>query len=203
MALTWAYRRSSVPPSYSGVVFPVDTMRVTLPFAAPYPPRYYSLSNPHKGLDVAPFPGSFGEPVRASVSGEVVKAVKATYGMGNYVAIETALGWTWGAHDERRMWQKIAKDEPFWVILGHLQSVNVSKGDEVASSQQIGRVGSVGVSSGAHVHVEIRIRDYAQRLVVNPDEFFAAHIVGYQQTRVYKNPADEAFARAFTYGEVA
>lgn len=190
-------------PSYSGVVFPVDTMRVTLPFAATYPARFYSLSNPHKGLDVAPFPGSFGEPVRASVSGEVIKAVKQTYGMGNYVAIQTSLAWPWGAHDERRGWQQIAADEPFWVILGHLRSFNVSKGQQVASGQQVGQIGSVGLSSGAHVHVEVRIRDYAQRIVVNPDEFFAAHIVGYAQRRIYSSDEDRAFAERFTYGKAA
>ena len=190
-------------PGYSGVVFPVDTMRVTLPFAAPYPAPYYSLANVHKGLDVAPYPGSFGEPVRASVSGEVVKAVKQTYGMGNHVAIETALAWPWGAHDERRVWHQVAADETFWVILGHLRSLGVNKGQEVASGQQIGQIGSVGLSSGAHVHVEIRIRDYAQRLVINPDEFFAAHIVGYKQRRVYSSEEDRRFAETFTYGKAA
>lgn len=166
-------------PSYSGVVFPVEPMRVTLDFAAVTAP-WYSEKNPHKGLDIAPFPGSFGEPVRAITSGKVIKAVKQSNGVGNYVVLELTLPFTWWAEDLQRVTRTIPAGTPFYVLYGHLQTLSVSKGQFVQTGQVVGKLGSTGYSSGPHVHLELRIGDYAKRDVVNPEHLFTAAMVGYK-----------------------
>jgi len=56
----------------------------------------------------------------------------------------------------------------FQTIYGHLQNVLVSKGQTVSKGQQIGVEGSTGLSTGPHLHFEIRIN--GQR--VNPLCFY-------------------------------
>jgi len=51
----------------------------------------------------------------------------------------------------------------------HLDGFNVAMGDTVVQGQQIGRVGSTGYSTGAHLHLEIRINNVKQ----DPMSFFS------------------------------
>ena len=178
LALRSVYVRTSMPP-YSGVVFPVEPMRVTLRFAAVTAP-WYSEKNPHKGLDIAPYAGSYGAPVVAASSGKVVKAVRSNQGLGNYVALEHSLPFTWWAADIGGGVRTVAANEPFYLLYAHLQTLNVKKGQNVATGQKIGEVGSTGYSSGPHVHLELRLGDYAVRDVVDPEHLFAAAMVGYK-----------------------
>jgi murein DD-endopeptidase MepM/ murein hydrolase activator NlpD len=41
-------------------------------------------------------------------------------------------------------------------LYGHMESASVHTGDAVAPGQEIGRVGSSGLSTGPHVHFEVR-----------------------------------------------
>jgi murein DD-endopeptidase MepM/ murein hydrolase activator NlpD len=50
----------------------------------------------------------------------------------------------------------------------HLSARFVKAGDEVIRGQIIGEVGNTGVSSGPHLHYEVRYRDNT----VNPIHFF-------------------------------
>ena len=51
---------------------------------------------------------------------------------------------------------------------GHLSKRYVSPGDSVTRGQVIGEVGNTGVSSGSHLHYEVRFRDKT----VNPIHYF-------------------------------
>ena len=51
---------------------------------------------------------------------------------------------------------------------GHLSKRHVNVGDSVTRGQVIGDVGSTGVSSGSHLHYEVRFRDKT----INPIHYF-------------------------------
>lgn len=89
-------------------------------------------STNHDGIDIAAPEGSN---VGASASGRVVYA-GTKGGYGNYVEIEHADG----SHS----------------FYGHLASIGVKKGDEIASGATLGRVGSTGNSTGPHLHWGMR-----------------------------------------------
>ena len=87
-------------------------------------------STPHKGIDIAI---ASGTPIVACESGTVVRA--SWYGgYGNCVDIQ---------HEDGSMTR-----------YGHMNEINVQRGDKVLRGQQIGKVGSTGHSTGPHVHLE-------------------------------------------------
>jgi murein DD-endopeptidase MepM/ murein hydrolase activator NlpD len=87
-------------------------------------------STDHKGLDLA---APMGTPIYASLGGKVIFAGEY-YGYGNCVVIKTG-------------------DIVIWY--GHMSNIYCQKGDVVSKSQQIGEVGSSGVSTGSHLHFEM------------------------------------------------
>lgn len=100
--------------------------KITSRFGDPRPGRL------HMGVDIA---GPQGTPVIASHAGRV--AVAGTQqGYGSVIYLEGANG------DETRY--------------GHLSKMLVVVGEAVASGQLIGHCGNTGVSSGPHLHFEIR-----------------------------------------------
>lgn len=89
----------------------------------------------HKGWD---FPRPHGFPVKASREGRVIFAGWRE-GFGKLIIIRHSNGLhTW---------------------YGHLSSINVEAGKAVSKSQFIGRVGSTGLSTGPHLHFEVRDRN--------------------------------------------
>ena len=92
----------------------------------------------HSGLDMA---APAGTPIRAALGGTVIKS---TYhnSLGNYTVIDHGGGLTTGyAHQSRRL---------------------VSVGDTVEAGEVIGLVGSTGNSTGAHLHLEVRLNGTLQ-----------------------------------------
>lgn len=89
-------------------------------------------SSNHDGIDIAAPEGSN---VGAAASGRVVYA-GTKGGYGNYVEVEHADG----SHS----------------FYGHLASIGVKKGDQIASGATLGRVGSTGNSTGPHLHWGMR-----------------------------------------------
>ncbi len=102
---------------------------------------------PHKGIDLAFVGGTIGN-VRASASGKVIRVVSdgSSQGYGNviYIGHSTPSG------------KKIAI-----TVYGHLSKIVVSEGQQVAAGDFIGVEGNVGISSGAHLHFEIRSPEFA------------------------------------------
>ena len=89
----------------------------------------------HTGLD---YPASTGTVVSAAGRGQVVFAGWDTGGYGNAVVIEHPLG--------------------VRSLYAHLSRIGVSRGGAVAAGDTVGRVGSTGLSSGPHLHFELRLR---------------------------------------------
>jgi murein DD-endopeptidase MepM/ murein hydrolase activator NlpD len=89
-------------------------------------PRY------HRGIDIA---APRGTPVRAAMAGHVVGA-----------------GWA-GGHGYR---VQLAHSGAAITSYSHLSRVAVSPGDIVAAGATIGFVGSTGLSTGPHLHFEVR-----------------------------------------------
>ncbi len=90
----------------------------------------------HSGMDVG---CQYGDAVWASDSGTVILAGD-NGGYGNCVMIDH--GFVNGDH--------------YYTLYGHLSAIYVSYGQSVSQGETIGAVGSTGVSTGPHLHFEIR-----------------------------------------------
>ena len=88
----------------------------------------------HKGQDIA---APTGTKVKSVDDGVVVRSTppEQSGGYGNFI---------------------IVKHKDFYSAYGHLSKRDVNKGDTVKKGQLIGLVGSTGMSTGPHLHFEIR-----------------------------------------------
>jgi murein DD-endopeptidase MepM/ murein hydrolase activator NlpD len=107
----------------------------------PFGPTTFALEPPlgssphfHTGVDVA---AALGSVVRATADGVVVAVAHTGVGYGNYVIIAHGSG--------------------VLSLYGHLLATDVKVGEKVVRGQRIGREGSSGLSTGPHLHFEIRI----------------------------------------------
>ena len=100
----------------------------------------------HTGIDIR---GEIGEQVHATAAGRITIA-GWDGGYGNMVEIDHGNGLS--------------------TRYGHLSEIGVHVGDEVRTGQVIGRIGSTGRSTGAHLHYETRVDGEA----VNPQKFLEA-----------------------------
>ena len=98
----------------------------------------------HKGLDIA---GEVGTPVFATADGIIEKAYYSK-SYGNIIIIR---------HNNK-----------YKTVYAHLHRIFVKEGDVVKRWQKIGEIGNTGISTGAHLHYEVRI--YNKQ--VNPKHFF-------------------------------
>ena len=106
-------------------------------------PRY-GYWKMHEGVDLS---APKGTPVYATGNGGVVRA-SWQRGYGELIELNHGFGYK--------------------TRYGHLSKMYVSPGDSVTRGQVIGEVGNTGVSSGAHLHYEVRFRDKT----VNPIHYF-------------------------------
>jgi len=119
------------PRPAPGPVAPVATYRISGRFGDRG--HLWRLGR-HTGLD---FVARYGTPVRAVAGGRVVK-----------------LAWnpSWG----RMVILEVSPGVTVWYC--HLSKVLVKVGD-VARGQVLGRIGTSGNSTGAHLHLEVRVAD--------------------------------------------
>jgi murein DD-endopeptidase MepM/ murein hydrolase activator NlpD len=101
------------------------------------------LAGTHYGLDLA---GKAGDPVEAAADGEVALA-RDCYMTGLTVVL--------------------AHGPALFTVYFHQSKLDVKAGDRVAQGQVIGRVGSTGRSTGAHLHWGIKVVG----LYVHPERF--------------------------------
>lgn len=87
----------------------------------------------HEGVDISAHPGT---EVYSTAQGRVVKIMYSKYGYGNRIVIKHAYG--------------------FETLYAHLGIIDVKKGQWVNKNQKIGTVGNTGLSTGPHLHYEIK-----------------------------------------------
>jgi murein DD-endopeptidase MepM/ murein hydrolase activator NlpD len=88
-------------------------------------------------------------PVKPFRSGVVIEAVHSAYGLGNHVIVDHGSGVT--------------------SVYAHLNSISVQVGQKVSLGTTIGMQGTTGVSTGTHLHFEIRVNGKA----ANPMQFIS------------------------------
>ncbi|MCD6090626.1 MAG: M23 family metallopeptidase [Bacteroidales bacterium] len=99
----------------------------------------------HEGID---FAAPLGTDVYASGDGIVVQSTHSNYGYGNIIKIDHGYG--------------------YMTVYAHLNKINVRKGQHIKRGQIIGFVGNTGLSTGPHLHYEVRKNDKR----VNPIYYF-------------------------------
>lgn len=102
----------------------------------------------HTGLDIA---GKKGDPVYAFMPGTVTYAREIFWGYGKHVIID---------HGDN-----------ISTVYAHLNTIEVTKGQEILQGQLIGTQGSTGWSTGTHLHFEVRLFG----IPVNPRVFLGKH----------------------------
>lgn len=157
------------PPSYNGPTsvaatgarFPIDTPRITLDFAATS--GVYSAARPHVGVDMSPYPGATGEPIRAMLPGTVTFAGwSGNY--GNLVRLTCKLGYPVWAKNLRGQVVTIPAGEQFVLWHGHCDDIRTRVGDAVEPGELIATIGNTGLSFGPHLHLELRYGDFLNPL---------------------------------------
>jgi murein DD-endopeptidase MepM/ murein hydrolase activator NlpD len=143
----------------SGLMAPVAG-RITSGFGMRYHPILH-YERFHAGLD---FGAPYGSPIVAAANGQVVAA-----------------GWAGGYGNE----VQIAHGGGIVSLYGHMSGIVARAGEMVRQGQVIGYVGSTGLSTGPHLHFEVKVNGRA----VNPLDVRL-------QTRSEINSADEAAFKA-------
>lgn len=117
----------------------------------------------HSGIDID---AKFGTPVLAAAPGVVTHA-----GYGVFSGIndpEDPYGLAIAIrHDFGYQGQKL------YTIYGHLDRVDVIKGQRVAAGEAIGLLGNTGRSTGPHLHFEVRLQKTTFLATYNPELWIA------------------------------
>lgn len=164
-------RTVAVPANIPNYLEATDHFWFTRPFTEAYPnwgSFYYPYGTNgggqyfwHFGIDIQSFQG---QPIVAVGDGRVVHA-------GPDTTPPTQLGpWTnfYGQavvveHPQR--WE----NKPVYTLYGHVSRALVSVGQEVKAGQPIARVGGLGVATGPHLHLEVRVGGTTYNDTRNPD----------------------------------
>ncbi|WP_339743262.1 M23/M56 family metallopeptidase [uncultured Maricaulis sp.] len=123
--------QSTVAPNLSGSIL---QGRITSAYG-PRPERPVGSPPFHGGIDIA---APVGTALTAAGAGRVTHAAMGYNGSdrwGNTVEIDHGNGWS--------------------TLYAHLDEIDVQRGGTVSAGQIIGTVGSTGVATGPHVHVEV------------------------------------------------
>lgn len=123
------------PPPSAQVAWPIHGAITTL-FGVPELP-YQAI---HTGLDISDGKRPGITPVKAYRQGQVIQTMH-TGGLGNHVVVDHGNGVT--------------------SVYGHLNSISVQVGQAVDISTILGYEGTTGVSTGPHLHFEIRVNGQA------------------------------------------
>ncbi|HEY5826599.1 MAG TPA: M23 family metallopeptidase, partial [Cyclobacteriaceae bacterium] len=95
----------------------------------------HKVDRMHAGVD---FTAPKGSPIQATGNGKVILAEYGRVGYGNHVIIDHGYGYT--------------------TLYGHMATLAVKEGEVILKGQTIGTIGDSGLSSGPHLHYEVRIK---------------------------------------------
>jgi hypothetical protein len=114
----------------------------------------------HTGVDIPAEPGT---PVLATAAGKVEWA-----GYGLYRGVIGDLSDPYGLavvirHDFS------FHNEQLYTVYGHLQEINVVRGQQVEMGEQVGLVGQTGRVTGPHLHFEVRVGNDDYFSTLNPE----------------------------------
>ena len=112
----------------------------------------------HAGMD---FSAATGTPIYATGDG-VVKKVVTSSGYGKHIVIEHGFGYE--------------------TLYGHMSEFNVKRKQKVKRGEIIGYVGNTGLSSGPHLHYEVR----KNKKVLNPVNFYHNDLSAEEYDRLLK-----------------
>jgi murein DD-endopeptidase MepM/ murein hydrolase activator NlpD len=158
------------------VLFPIVPARITMPCKATET-KWYSDEKPHRGVDLAPFPGSAGQPMRMPIHGVVTHVGEHEFA-GKEIVTRHRVPYPFGAHALDGAVYTVDAGEDFWLRSTHHQTILVKKGDVVPAGVVIAHIGSTGLyTTGPHIHLELHKYPYPG-LVLNPIDFFIAAIPG-------------------------
>lgn len=115
----------------SGFVYPIMAAELSSKFGPRHHPVFKARRH-HSGIDLA---APKGTPIRSIAAGTVVFA-DPYKGYGSLIVVEHADGLT--SH------------------YGHCSKILVAIGMQVRAGEVIGEVGSTGVATGSHLHLELR-----------------------------------------------
>ncbi len=159
--------------------YPADVSRISSAFGYRIHPIYHDRRF-HRGID---FPGKIGIPVRATADGIVKMAESTDGGYGNVVKITHNFG--------------------FETIYGHmLSNLQVHKGDFIKRGTVIGYLGNTGLSTGPHLHYEVRYLGMA----IDPAPFLKLDAQNFPEHalasfRIYWRPLIAAILESFRQSE--
>ena len=132
----WYYDREGNAPEVAMDRIPLDSYdHISSPFD---PARVHPITRiirPHEGTD---FKAAHGSPVRATGDG-IVNYAGWRGGYGRVVIIDHENG--------------------YQTRYAHLSDIEVATGQEISRGQTVGRLGNSGMSTGSHLHYEVRIND--------------------------------------------
>lgn len=147
-ARSWAY--STNPSGTIQWPFPIP-----VPITSGFGPRMACgfCSSMHLGVDFTP---GAGYPIHSIAAGTVIKVNAYRWGLGNHVVVRHQIN-----------------GETVDSVYAHMQhgSMNVAVGQEIPVAYILGKVGSTGASTGAHLHLEIHVNGVA----IDPFEWLKAN----------------------------
>jgi len=123
----------------STVQWPFDTSPISSGFGKRIAPCNYGCSTDHRGLDFTP---GAGTPIRAVADGIVRQVNRDRGGFGTHVIIEHEI-----------------EGRTVTSLYAHMAagSVPLVEGEPIAVGSVVGNVGNTGLSTGAHLHLEISV----------------------------------------------
>ena len=127
---------TAIPSARKGILqWPLDNVFVTQQFGSTVDSVRLYASGSHDGVD---FRAQTGTAIKASLGGTVQEV--------NHGAVQNC---------QYGKWVLVRHDNGLTTLYAHLSTINVSKGDAVATGQVVGYSGTTGYATGPHLHFTV------------------------------------------------